>query len=341
MRRRKLTRLYGSLLAAIFAIFIVEPTNAQDVAATGTRIELTGRLTAEQRDFVLRLPQMLVLYDRVMLIGALVRQRVYWGEFDLDGDGAPERIIMFGYSAMIWDGSDCTKADCDTLIMKREAQGWVYASKISAKRNSMHVLPEIDRGWRRIYGGPRLVYERGPFGGYVRLGTVFARTHEETPAKPEDIDKPADLPEVPPGGVRLEFTNRLTAAQRNFVRTHPEFQWMYREIQESIFKRNVYWAEFDLNDDGVAERLVLVEHGGVCGTAGCNLTVLRRQGGEWVMDSGLSGSRNYFVVLPETDDGWHRLDDGSEILTHFHCGYYSPSTIEEATEDGINPCRKD
>lgn len=301
------------------------------------RIELTGRLTSSQRAFVLRLPEL--ERDRRDMVRSLLRQRIYWGEFDLDDDGIPERIIMIGYSTMFGDGNDCGKSRCSTLILTLKTQGWKSASHIRASRNTLRVLPETDRGWRRLYDGPDRFYKLGKFGGYVETKSVEESADDKYDYRIPLAEPAADLATPPRPGTPIRFKNDLSAAQRNFVRTHPEFQWMHQEVNVSLIKKWIYWADYDLNGDGIPERIILVEHGAVCGTAGCNLTIWQKNGTEWIKDSGLSGHREYFVVLPETDSGWHRLDDGSEILTHLPCGYFSQEIIDDDASVGSNPCR--
>lgn len=60
---------------------------------------------------------------------------------------------------------------------------------------------------------------------------------------------------------------------------------------------NFYVGRDDLNFDGVDELLVVIDHPGWCGTAGCAFRAYQMRGGDWVAISG--GSINTTWVDPQ------------------------------------------
>ncbi|MBI3507283.1 MAG: hypothetical protein HY059_20805 [Proteobacteria bacterium] len=116
---------------------------------------------------------------------------------------------------------------------------------------------------------------------------------------------------------------------------------MRQELDESLRKRRVYWAEIDLNADRMPERIVIVEHPATCGTSGCMASIFAWRDGHWKFDSGISGEHKTFSILPETDLGWRRLHNGDIPYFRLPCGYFSQEVIDDDASVGSNPCRND
>jgi hypothetical protein len=73
--------------------------------------------------------------------------------------------------------------------------------------------------------------------------------------------------------------------------------------------QDVRITEFDLNGDGLPERILRVEAGvETCGSAGCRILVLKKDGRRWrvIFDTVATD----IAVLDQTDFGYHRLCDG-------------------------------
>ncbi len=338
MRGLNGTKRAAALLALSFCVFLSDAiATAQETASSGMRIELTNWLSARQRDFVLTLPEL--RRDRYYLIRTLLKQRVYWGEFDLDDDGVPERIVMIGFGGSIKQGGDCGQAQCQTMILKLHLHGWTLISEIQASRDSLRALPESDRGWHRLHAGPGRIYSRGEFGyepprGDVRANAEFMQKIADLEAASSAISRTASP------GTHVPTTNRLTAAQRNFIRTAPAHQSSRREYNEALLKRQVYWAEFDLDGDGVAERFVILEFTGMCGSIGCATTIFRLGPKGWESAGDIGAEHDSLWILPEIDNGWHRINTGT-VFYRFPCGYMDDEVIDSNREEGREPCGDD
>lgn len=334
MRSLRISACSLSLATVLGVHWLGGAVVAKDTTLPGTRIELTSWLTASQRDFVLTLPEL--RRDRHYLIRALLKQRVYWGEIDLDDDDVPERIVMIGYGGSIRSGADCRQDRCTTMILKRHPDGWKLNSEIRANRDSLRALPESDHGWRRLHDGPEHVYSQGRFG--------YDLPRADSPRNAEFRQKIADLAAASLAisrqaseGTHVATTNRLTAAQRNFIRTAPAHQPYFREFNEALLKRQVYWAEFDLDGDGVAERFVILEFSGMCGSIGCSTTIFKFGPKGWEAAGEIGAGNDSLWILPETDNGWRRINTGT-VFYRFPCGYLDDELIDDYRERGREPC---
>lgn len=323
---------------AIFCALLVGASihAAESAPFSGKRIELTSWLSAGQRDFILTLPEL--RHDRRYLIPTLLKQRVYWGEFDLDGDGTAERIVMIGYGGSVKHGADCRQRPCTTMILKRRQQGWELNSTIDANRDSLRVLPESDRGWRRLQAGPERIYSQGKFGydqpRAAPVNTEFGEKLADLAAKSLAISREASE------GTHVRTTNLLTAAQRNFIRTAPVLQPHCREFNEALLKRQVHWAEFDLDGDGTPERFVILEFAGMCGSIGCSTTIFKFGPKGWEAAGEIGATHDSLWVLPEIDNGWHRINTGT-VFYRFPCGYLDDELIDHYRDIGREPCDGD
>jgi hypothetical protein len=337
MRGPSFTRPRLSLAAALLLHLLGGSAIAKEPPLSGTRIELTSWLTASQRDFVLTLPELRP--DRHYLIQTLLKQRVLWGEFDLDDDGVPERIVMIGYGGSIRHGADCRHDRCTTMILKRHPDGWKLNSEIRANRDALHALPESDHGWRRLRADAEHVYRQGRFGYVLPRADIlpnaeFRQKIADLAAAALAISRQASV------GMHVETTNRLTAAQRSFIRTVPAHQPYFREFNEALLKRQVYWAEFDLDGDGMAERFVILEFSGVCGSIGCSTTIFKFGPNGWELAGQIGADRDSLWVLPEIDNGWRRINTGT-VFYRFPCGYLDDELIDDYRESGREPCDDD
>ena len=303
----------------------------------GTRIELTSWLSTSQRDFVLTLPEL--RRDRHYLIKALLKQRVFWGEFDLDDDGAPERIVMIGYAGSIKHGADCRHDRCTTLILKHQLNGWELNSEIRANRDSLNAMPESDGGWRRLHADAGHTYSQGKF-GYELLPAEAPRNFEFRQKIADLAAASLAISQQTSEGTHVATTNRLTAVQRSFIRTAPAHQPYFKEFNEALLKRQVYWAEFDLDGDGVAERFVILEFSGMCGSIGCSTTIFKLGPKGWELAGEIGADRDSLWILPEIDNGWRRINTGT-VFYRFACGYLDDELIDDYRERGREPCDDD
>ena len=100
----------------------------------------------------------------------------------------------------------------------------------------------------------------------------------------------------------------------------PAHQPYYREFNEALLKRQVYWAEFDLDGDGVAERFAILEFSGMCGSIGCSTTIFKFGPKGWELAGEIGADRDSLWILPEIDNGWRRINTGT-VFYRFPCGY--------------------
>jgi uncharacterized protein YecT (DUF1311 family) len=69
-----------------------------------------------------------------------------------------------------------------------------------------------------------------------------------------------------------------------------------------------YVAAFpDLNGDGVPEAIVYLVSNGWCGSGGCNMLVLQRDGDSWKIVANVSVPQPPIRVLPGTAHSWHSI----------------------------------
>ncbi len=312
-------------VAGAFWLLATLPALAQDPPAPGTRVEFTNRLTPEQRDFIRNVPEL--QYARRSISKAILAKQAYWGEFDLDGDGVPERIVALEHDELC-DGYSCT-----TVIFKREPQGWLFASQIDADHKSLRVLLQSNFGWRLLSGKDGQTYARRLF-FYEEAGD----SRQEIAMLNLAIALDGALFERP--GSIVQFRNQLTAGERSFVRTSPFPQWRSRLASEALLRRNIFWADVDLNDDGVPERLIMIEHTETCGSKGCSLTIFRLNGGRWVRFADITGRRQVLSILPESDFGWRRIDNGPDDINYMRrCGiYFAVDIYDDDTPADWDPC---
>jgi hypothetical protein len=59
---------------------------------------------------------------------------------------------------------------------------------------------------------------------------------------------------------------------------HTDPVWASRNIN---LNKDIYVAEFDFNDDGQKEIIGRVENPGVCGSGGCDITIIQQSNGQW------------------------------------------------------------
>ena len=78
------------------------------------------------------------------------------------------------------------------------------------------------------------------------------------------------------------------------------------EAEQYLTLDNLLVGRFDLNDDGAPELFVEYRHSSICGTAGCETDVFRKQEDQWIALTGLSTSGAVYV-LDERIGGWRSL----------------------------------
>lgn len=139
---------------------------------------------------------------------------------------------------------------------------------------------------------------------------------------------------------RIELTGRLTASQRAFVLRLPELERDRRDMVRSLLRQRIYWGEFDLDGDGVAERFVILEFSGMCGWIGCSTTIFKFGPKGWELAGGIGADRDSLWILPETDNGWRRINTGT-VFYRFPCGYLDDELIDDYRERGREPCDDD
>ena len=310
------------LLAALaLACFVCDgqPVSAQEAAPLGTRREFTNRLTPEQREFIRNVPEL--QYIRHDVSRAILAKEVYWGEFDFDGDGVPERIVSIEHPSV------CDAYSCITAIFKRDSRGWEFTSQADAKHDSLQVLQQSDNGWHRLFDGKGQIHQRE---GFFYEESSSIRRWPFTRSSRVALDIAAS---EHPGQI-VEFRNQLAASERNFVRTFPALQWMRRITNEALLKRNVYWADVD------PERLVMIEHVASCGDKGCSLDIFKLEGGCWIQISSIAGRRGRLSILREADFGWRRIDNGPDDISYMRrCGrYFAVNIYDDETPADWDPC---
>ncbi len=63
----------------------------------------------------------------------------------------------------------------------------------------------------------------------------------------------------------------------------------------------------DLNEDGVPEAIVYLVGNEWCGSGGCNMLVLKRNGVSWSIVTKIRIARTPIRILPDMSNGWHSI----------------------------------
>ncbi|KAF0110824.1 MAG: Uncharacterized protein FD149_2591 [Rhodospirillaceae bacterium] len=79
------------------------------------------------------------------------------------------------------------------------------------------------------------------------------------------------------------------------------------EKRSTLRRWNYQFAEVDLNDDGVPERIVMIYDGAWCCTAGCDTSIVQKQGKKWVYIDGNMMSERGTHLLPTRTNGWRDI----------------------------------
>jgi hypothetical protein len=128
----------------------------------------------------------------------------------------------------------------------------------------------------------------------------------------------------------VRFRNDLTAAERLLVRRLPELRGDKAELTAAFAGKNVWMADVALRDDAKGEKLVLLQTGYWCGSVGCQLLLLEREGRYWQIVTSLNfelGNRP-LRILPDSDSGWRRLAWGDQVYIWRACGYWTRDILD-------------
>jgi hypothetical protein len=140
------------------------------------------------------------------------------------------------------------------------------------------------------------------------------------------------------GGEPVLFRSKLTAAERRLVRTAPAFAGLRRDWIAGMMRGRLSWGAADLDGDGRAEIIAVLEGALWCGSAGCLTRVATFRAGGLRPVADIDAEPGALFVLPESDGGWRRLSYGRWIFVWTGCGYATGEDIDEARKDGEMPC---
>lgn len=110
--------------------------------AGAERVVFRNTLTPAEKQFIAAAPALQI--DRRELFDAVRRDKLYWGEADLDGDGKPERILVNTRSDV------CGTGGCSTRVLTGPRGKWRVIGTVPLFVSYVVVLPTSDYGWRRF-----------------------------------------------------------------------------------------------------------------------------------------------------------------------------------------------
>jgi hypothetical protein len=132
------------------------------------------------------------------------------------------------------------------------------------------------------------------------------------------------------------FRNDLTPGERLIVRLLPDMRSDRAELEMAFRYGEVWIAEAALRVSGPRQKIVVIQTGYFCGSAGCRTLILERVGQRWVEVAGISFEIDApapLRILPQSDEGWYRLGWGRITYTWRRCGYWSD---DEPEDDGFD-----
>lgn len=99
------------------------------------------------------------------------------------------------------------------------------------------------------------------------------------------------------------------AQQKKETTTSPADESLRTFLQtQADDKETRYIAVFrDLNGDGVPEAIVYLVSNEWCGSGGCNLFILRKNGSSWKTVTSITITNPPVRMLNDTSNGWHNL----------------------------------
>lgn len=132
------------------------------------------------------------------------------------------------------------------------------------------------------------------------------------------------------------FRNDLTPSERLIVRLLPELRSDRAELEEAFRWREVWIADATLRVGGPPQKIVTIQIGYFCGSAGCTTRILERVGRRWEEVASIAFEVDApapLRILPESDEGWYRLAWGNTIHIWRKCGYWTEETLGKADFD--------
>jgi hypothetical protein len=135
------------------------------------------------------------------------------------------------------------------------------------------------------------------------------------------------------------FRNDLTPSERLIVRLLPDMRSDRTELETAFRYGEVWIAEAALRVSGPRQKIVVIQTGYFCGSAGCTARILERAGRRWseiasvkfVVAGGAS-----LRILPQSDEGWYRLGWGNINYVWQKCDYLGDGPEDEGmTFEGL------
>lgn len=119
-------------------------------------------------------------------------------------------------------------------------------------------------------------------------------------------------------GKTISFRNVSTQQEKQFA--EEQIITHFRDESGPLFEGSISeWkltlAEADLNDDGIPEKLVMINESYWCGSAGCQGLLLRKEGLQWSLITRPTISEERTVLLSEKMFGYHKLYTGGAVYT--------------------------
>jgi hypothetical protein len=137
---------FKHLATAVVVAFLPFSTLAQmqpiPTPPGSERVTFRNTLTPKERQFLGATPALQIY--RHEFLDAAVRQELYWGEVDLDGDGKPEIVLIDERS------ENCGTVGCGAVILTGPRGKWRIIGEVPSGHDYFVVFAERDYGWRRF-----------------------------------------------------------------------------------------------------------------------------------------------------------------------------------------------
>lgn len=122
-------------------------------------------------------------------------------------------------------------------------------------------------------------------------------------------------------GKIISFHNVSTPEDRRFA--EEQIITYFRDesgplLEGPPFEWKLKLAEADLDEDGIAERIILIDENYWCGSAGCQGLILRRDGERWSLIGRPTISEERTIVVNDRTDRYQKLYTGNYIYIFDH-----------------------
>jgi hypothetical protein len=141
------------------------------------------------------------------------------------------------------------------------------------------------------------------------------------------LSRPGTAADTPQSRVelsRLEDEARIAFAIKFFYKHYPhQVNWSFAtrraagENWNKIVRDDGYFAEIDLNDDGVPELILVIDNPDWCGSSGCLTAIFRTtpKGYEYICAASMpAADQPGAEILAERENGYHRIATPTRVI---------------------------